>query len=135
MYNRLLQTMILLCALRNSAGAADKQLSVQAAQNVAEAALSAETRRLPGLSLNPGKIEDGRCLEFDVRWANRGPGSVHVEFLTIDLRTAAVWTGVAGSLSLVSNPALARHQHEARRSVGATDAEYKAAVESHPCGY
>jgi hypothetical protein len=79
-------------------------------------ALSKETRQLPGLDLAADKIKDRRCLTFEVLWANPGPGSVHVDFYTVDLKTVALWRGVI--CRPVKDPKVERLRRELRRRLG-----------------
>ena|ERR1035438_8643201 len=112
-----------------------KALQVPAARSLVFAALSKETKKLPGLGVVAGNIENGRCLTFDVLWSNPGIGSAHVDFYTVDLKTGTLWRGVTGVLELVSSPAVIRLQRDIRKSAGVGDAESREAVEKHPCGY
>ena len=82
---------VLLAILTGSAAAGQRQLKVEEVEHLARAALSAETKRLPGLSLERQKQLPRRAVIFDVLWSNPGPGSVHVQFLLVDLDTAEVW--------------------------------------------
>ena len=118
-----------------SASNPPKTLAGSDARRLVLAALSKETKELPGLGVVPGRTESGRCMTLDVLWANPGIGSAHVAFYIVDLHTAAVWTGVTGVLSLVSTPELARLQRQLRKSIGSSDADYREAVEKHACGY
>jgi len=126
---------IFVCSLLIGAVPESKVLQVPAARRLVFAALSKQTKRLPGLGVVPGPIEKGRCVTFDVLWANPGVGSAHVAFYTVDLRTGAVWTGVTGVLSLVSSPPLTHLQRDFWKSAGISELEYREAVEKHPCGY
>lgn len=56
-------------------------------------ALPPATKRLPGLGLEPSKDAPRDSLTFDILWSNPGPGSVHVDFYALDLRTAEIWSG------------------------------------------
>jgi hypothetical protein len=123
------------CLLLAGADREPKTLQVKEARRLVYESLSEETKRLPGVGLDPGRVENGRCMTFDVLWANPGIGSAHVAFYTVDLRTGALWTGVTGVLKLVSIPAVTRLQRDLRKSVGISETEYRKAVEKHPCGY
>jgi hypothetical protein len=105
----------------------DRTLTMKEAEQLARAALSSETKRLPGLALyaDPHPL---RCATFDVLWSNPGPGSVHVEFLTIDLQTAEVWSPTVWRR--VTTPSLRSAQRAIRNRLHISDAEARRAVES-----
>jgi hypothetical protein len=77
--------------LTDHAAAEHRSLTINEAEHLPRAALSAETQRLPGLSLESPQKPGRKAVTFDVLWANPGPGSVHVQFLVVDLETAEVW--------------------------------------------
>jgi hypothetical protein len=118
-----------------SASNPPKTLDASDARRLVLAALSKETKELPGLGVVPGRTENARCMTLDVLWANPGVGSAHVAFYIVDLRTAAIWTGVTGVLSLVATPPVVGLQRQLRRRVGSSDADYREAAEKHACGY
>ncbi len=108
-------------------GAGDRVLTIREAEQLARAALRPETKRLPGLSLEPDR-NPRRCVTFDVLWSNPGPGSVHSQFLTVDLQTAEVWSPTVWRR--VTTPALRTAQRSLRTRLHISDAEIKRAVES-----
>jgi len=110
-------------------------LDVSKARPLVLAALPEETLRLPGLAVVPGPVKKERCVILDVMWANPGVGSAHVNFYTVDRRTGAIWRGVTGIRSLVSNPALRVLQKDIRKGLGTPEDEYQKAVKEHRCGY
>jgi hypothetical protein len=91
-------------------GAGDRALTVREAEQLARAALRPETKRSTGLSLEADR-NPRRCVTFDVLWSNPGPGSVHSQFLTVDLQTAEVWSPTVWRR--ITTPAL----HTAQRSL------------------
>jgi hypothetical protein len=108
-------------------GAGDRTLTIGEAERLARAALSPETKRLPGLSLEPD-WKPRRCVTFDVLWSNPGPGSVHSQFLTVDLQTAEVWSPT--EWRRITTPALRTAQRSLRTRLRISDSEVKRAVES-----
>ncbi len=88
---KLLPFGILAILLAGEAVAGQRQLTKKEAERLARAALTDETKRLPGLSLVPPQKVPHRTITFEVLWANPNPPSVHVQFLVIDLDTAEVW--------------------------------------------
>jgi hypothetical protein len=107
--------------------AGDRSLTLKEAEQLARTALSAETKRLPGLSL-AADPHPHRCATFDVLWSNPGPGSVHVEFLTVDLETAEVWSPTVWRR--VTTATLRTAQRAIRSRLHISDAEVRRAVES-----
>jgi hypothetical protein len=105
----------------------DRTLTMKEAEQLARAALSPQTRRLPGLALDADP-HPRRCTTFDVLWSNPGPGSAHVEFLTIDLETAEVWSPTVWRR--VTTPSLRTAQRAIRNRLHISEAEVKRAVES-----
>lgn len=103
------------------------------AKRLVYAALTKETRSLPGLSADLGnpKNGDGRCVTFDIIWANPEPGSVHVDFYTIDRRTGEVWRTMV--CERVSNKTLQVQQRDVRRRLGVTEKERREAAEMPSC--
>jgi len=109
-----------------------KMLTVDDARALVTAALPSEAKRLPGIYADGGKVvEKGRCMPFDVLWANPGPGSAHVDFYTVDLKTAAVWRGM--DLNRVNVHGLARLQRTLRRKLGVSEMEAQRAIEDNVC--
>ena len=107
--------------------AGDRNLTLQEAERLARAALTADAKRLPGLTLQPDP-KPRRCATFDVLWANPGPGSAHSQFLTVDLHTAEVWR--PGVWERVRGAALANAQRLIRARLRITNSEVKQAIES-----
>jgi len=112
-----------------------KLIRTSDATHLVREALPQQAKRLPGLSIASGPLERGRCITFEVLWDNPGIGSAHVNFYTVDLRTAVLWSGVVGTLRLVVTPAVTRMQRDLRRSLGISDKEYRQSVQEMPCGY
>ena len=109
-----------------------KMLSAGDARALVNAGLPAKAKRLPGIYAEGGKVvEKGRCMPFDVLWANPGPGSVHFDFYTVDLKTGALWRGIY--LKPVTTPILVRMQRTLQRKMGVTEAEFQNAVEENVC--
>jgi hypothetical protein len=107
-------------------------LTVEDARGLVMAGLPKQTRRLPGLYFEGGKvIEKARCAPFNVLWANRGPGSVHVDLYTVDLQTGALWRGVP--IVPVTTPGVVRTQRSLRKRLGITEREYQEAIEGDVC--
>ena len=84
----------MLSGLASNLNAGDRRLTIQEAEELARTALSIEAKRLPGVSLEPSK-NPHRHVTFDVLWANPGSGSVHSQFLTVDLETGEVWAPIS----------------------------------------
>lgn len=135
MFLRLFLFAVLPHLIASAADPKSRTLQIPDSRRLVYASLSDSTKRLPGLDVVPGRIDNGRCVTFDVLWNNPGVGSAHVAFYTVDIKTAAVWTGVTGVLSSVSNPRVARLQMDFRRRLKISDRDYRSAVEKHPCGY
>ena len=109
-------------------------VTVQEARLLVRAALSAQTKQLPGLTLwiSPeDEAKPPKCLTFDVLWSNPGPGSVHVGFWSVDMRTGEVWEPVL--CKRVTNASLKRLQQSFRKRHGVTEAEYRDALTRGPC--
>ena len=73
-------------------------------------------------------------MPFDILWANPGPGSAHVDFYTVDLKTAVVWRGGV-SRKAVTTPELVRLQRTLRGKLGVTEKEFKQAIEDSVCSW
>jgi len=122
-----------LCAMPMTQGKV-KALSVADARTLAYDALPVETKRLPGLALAAGKTESsGRCVTFDVLWTNPGPGSAHIIFYTIDLQTAAIWSGPRPPATLETGQAVLRRQRVLRKKLGLTARMSESETENSPC--
>jgi hypothetical protein len=117
----------LLLAASAHLDAGDRRLTIKEAEQLARAALTPEARRLPGLSLEPDK-NPRRCVTFDVLWSNPGPGSVHSQFLSVDLQTAEVWSPTVWRR--LTTPALRTAQRDLRTRLQISDAEVKKALDS-----
>lgn len=125
---------ILMCLCLLASEPLNRPLSVSDARSLVNSALSRETKRLPGLALVPDsrwRSED-RCLTFDVLWRNLGPGSAHVDFYTVDVKTGNVWRGVL--YERVTNRAVSAVQTALRKRLGITDEEFRRAAQLHVCG-
>jgi hypothetical protein len=111
---------------------APRTLSVQDAQALVIAGAPRAARHLPGLYADGGRVvEKGRCMPFDLIWANPGPGSAHIEFYTVDLQTGALWSGI--NPKLVTTPRLGRLQRKLRKRLGIKTVDYRRAVKAHVC--
>lgn len=107
-------------------------LSVSEARKLVFEALGPETKKLSGLTLEPGKPQ-GNCLTFDVLWSNPGPGSVHVAFYSIDLRTVVIRSPI--SCTVINKPSLLKLQRAARKRLGVSQKEYRESLQrAHCCG-
>jgi hypothetical protein len=102
-----------------------KELTIKDAEALVLAALSRETKRLPGLSLDAAPRR-GRYITFDVLWNNPGPGSVHVDFYTVDLRSGELWRSIL--CEHVVSRTVARLQGKLRRRLGISPADVKRAI-------
>jgi len=102
-----------------------KEITIKDAETLVLAALSREAKRLPGLSLDPAPRR-GRYVFFDVLWDNPGPGSVHVEFYTVDLQSAELWRGML--CEHVANRTVRQLQVKLRKPLGITAAAVKRAI-------
>ena len=119
---------VIATSLALHAVAAQRRLTKAEAERLARAALSPQTKRLPGLALEPQQKPGSKTITFDVLWANRGPGSVHVEFLVVDLETADVWEPML--CRRVSTPSLAAAQRVFRKSLKTSASEVKRSREA-----
>lgn len=110
-----------------------KTLSLAQAKRLVYEGLPAKVRQLPGLSLVPGGTKhEGRCVTFDILWSNPGPGSVHVDFYTVDLQTATLWSGPLPA-ELEAGPAVMKMQRSLRKRLGIPEQLSPRAVEESPC--
>lgn len=131
-----LRLLILVCGPCEVSNSQERRstLSVNDAQTLVYDALPTKTKRLPGLTLAAGTIESGgRCVTFDVLWRNPGPGSTHVNFYTVDLQTAAIWSGPRPPARLESGPRVARRQHILRQKIGLGGKMAQLDVDRSPC--
>lgn len=111
-----------------------KTIPISDARGIVYVALSKKTRQLPGVSVVPGKAEDGgRCITFDVLWSNSGPGSAHIEFYTVDLQTAALWRGPRPPTEVEDGPRVVKRQLHLRRQLGLAGRVSKMEIEQSPC--
>ena len=111
-----------------------KALSISDAKALVHEALPSETKKLPGLSLEPGELQNGgHCVTFDVLWTNPGPGSAHINFYTVDLWNAAVWSGPRPPAKLETGPLFLQTQRRLRRKLGFTSLISEREAEQSPC--
>jgi hypothetical protein len=70
------------------------RISVSEAREIAYEWLTPEQKKLPGIELlvDTEKAEAAKCGLFDAIWDNP-LGSVHINFLTVDMRTGEMWAG------------------------------------------
>jgi hypothetical protein len=122
---------ITLCCCLSAAAQRNTYITVAEARSLVYDALSKRTKQLPGLSIVANKEAKGRCLTFDVLWANPGPGSAHVDFYTVDLQTGAIWSGILCDPVVARR--VARMQRELRKHAGITEAAFREAVERNVC--
>ena len=109
-----------------------RMLEARDARRLVWEALPQQAKRLPGIDIVPGHRSGPEPrLTFDVVWANPGPGSFHVDFYTVDLRTGALWRGVL--CEPVATPRVARIQQELRKRLGITESEYRKALDRNLC--
>jgi hypothetical protein len=103
---------------RADADAPPATLSVDEARRLAEQALPAATKRLPGLDLEAYEkpANAGQCWTFDVLWANPAEASVHTAFYAVDRRTGDVWEPT--TCRRVTGRALARAGEAVRKRLG-----------------
>lgn len=130
---RLLVLVGVFCAVSRPE-ASPKALSVADGKALVYEALPSDTRRLPGLALEPGELESGgRCITFDVLWTNPAPGSAHVNFYTVDLWNAAVWSGPRPPVKLETGLRVLQEQRRLRRKLGLTGRTSQLEAERSPC--
>lgn len=128
---RILIWLIWLCCSLVVAQQKPRMLSVADARHLVYEALSKGERKLPGLYIAPESDAKGRALAFEVLWANPGPGSVHVDFYTVDLHTGALWRGTVCEPVVTSR--VVRIQHDLRKRLGITEKAYQEALEQNLC--
>jgi hypothetical protein len=109
------------------------RLTLDEARTLAYEALSKETKRLPGLTFftNEDKNLNTRCIDFDILWANPGLGSVHVEFLDVDLLSGEVWGPMMCDHKV--NEPLKKLQKSIRVKHGITTEALEEALRQNPC--
>lgn len=67
-----------------------------------------------------------RRLALIVRTTTAEPGSVHVEFYTVDLQSAELWRSIL--CKRVTNRAVRERQNKLRKQLGITEAEVRRAI-------
>lgn len=115
-----------------SASQTSSKLTIKEAQELVYFALPPATKRLPGLGLEPSKDATRDCLTFDILWSNPGPGSAHVMFYTVDLRTGELWSGIPGVYTHIVTDSIIRRQRDIRKRLGVTEQAYRERM-AHPC--
>lgn len=111
-----------------------KVLSIADAKALVYSALPDDTKKLPGLSLEPGEPESGgRCVTVDVLWTNPAPGSAHINFYTVDLWNGAVWSGPRPPAKVERGPKVAGEQRRLRRKLSLTGRTSERETEQSPC--
>lgn len=111
-----------------------KALSISDAKALVYRALPSDTKKLPGLSLELGKPENGgRCVTFDVLWTNPAPGSAHVDFYTVDLWNAAIWSGPRPPSRVVTKAQVVQEQRRLRHKLGLAGRTSQREAEQSPC--
>lgn len=106
------------------AQSAPRKLTREEAQDLAFDALTAESRKLPGLALAKYKEDHfPDFYAFEIIWDNPDPdGSTVVDDVAIDPATGDVWRR---GVCRVQSPALAKSQAAVRKRIGLSDAEYQ----------
>ena len=136
MLDRLTVLLLILgsCAGHNELQRQDSMLSVEEARRLVYEALPDSTKRLPGLTLwlsDEDKAKPSKCLTFDVLWDNRGPGSVHVGFWSVDMRAGEVWTPML--CERVTSGSLRKLQVSLRKKLGVSMSECEESLRHNPC--
>jgi hypothetical protein len=96
------------------AAAGQRRLTLSEAELLALAALSEDTKRLPGFYLEPPPTPPKNGATFDVLW-NSGSDRVRAQSLVVDLDTAEVWD--ATTCQRLSTPAVRTVQVAIRRKL------------------
>jgi hypothetical protein len=126
---------VLLVALNTTpATAGPTRIALNEAREIAHESLTAQQKRLPRVELvvetkNP---DTAKCVVFEAVFDNPD-GSVHVAFLTVDMRSGEVWSGPNPPCERVSSPSLETIQKasRARHHISADDA--RLAQRGRPC--
>jgi hypothetical protein len=103
------------------AAAGQRRLTLSEAEQLALAALGAETAHPPSFSLAPPPISPKKGAMFDVVWAAHTPTRVDVRALLIDIDTGEVWDPVR--CERVTTRALETSQRRMRRQLKISSAE------------
>jgi hypothetical protein len=108
------------------AAAGQRRLTLSEAEQLARAALTAETSGFQSLSLQPPPIPPKKGAMFNVVSANSAPGSVHLHALLVDIDTAEVWE--PERCEPVTTLALETSQRKIRRQIKISIAEVNRAL-------
>ena len=109
-----------------------KDISLSDAERLALKALTPSQKKLPGIEVYNSSIAD-HCVVFEAIFNNPQPGSVHVDFLLVDLRTGEVWHGPNPPCELVSSPSLKGMQKKLRTKYKISEADAERARREEPC--
>src|SRR5690242_16525595 len=86
------------------ARAGQRRLNLPEAERLARAAVSDQTKRLPGFYLVPPPVAPKNGATFDVLWNGEESGRVRAQSLVVDIETAEVWD--ASTCKSISTPAV-----------------------------
>ena len=113
------------------AQSAPRKLTREEAQDLAFDALTAESRKLPGLALAKYKEDHfPDFYAFEAIWDNPDPdGSTVVDDFAVDPQTGDVWRR---GVCRLQSTALAKSQAAIRKRIGLSDAEYQKLRRSGP---
>jgi hypothetical protein len=103
------------------AAAGQRRLTLSEAEQLALAALDAETKHPPSFSLAPPPIPPKNGAMFEIVWADPAPGSVHLRGLLVDIDTGEVWDPVR--CVPVTTPTLETSQRRLRGQLQISPAE------------
>ena len=101
--------------LTGFAAAGQRRLTVSEAERLARAALSDETKRLPGVYLEPPSTPPKNGAMFDVLWGENPSDRVRAQSLVVDIDTVDVWD--ARACQRLSTPAVESAQTVIRREL------------------
>lgn len=125
---RLLSVIAAICFLLLNAQAQSptrRAITTAQARGLVLKALSAQQKRLPGLSAEQYQDpHSSRFLFFTVTWSGGSGQSVVVANYAVDPYTADVWSAVI-ECDEVQNRALQTLQGRTRQSLGLSDSDYK----------
>jgi hypothetical protein len=118
---RVLLGSVMAMTLADLAAAGQRRLTLSEAERLARAALSEETTRLAGFSLEPPPIPPKKGAMFNIIWAEPAPGSASVPSIVVDIETGEVWDPM--QCERITTPNVVAIQRSIRRqlSIAAID--------------
>ena len=123
--NRVVLVGVMGIMLVDLAAAGQRRLRLSEAEQLAYAALGAETKPPASFSLVPPPIPPKKGAMFDVLWAEAAPASVHLRGILIDIDTGEVWE--PARCEPVTTHALEKFQRRIRSQLKISASEVKRA--------